>query len=430
MADGSGSEGPWFGLTAYQPRQVFLPFHKRTHRFGCIVAHRRAGKTVAAVADLALCAAATRKQDARYGFVAPFRNQAKDAAWLYVKRLTSDLPLAAPPNESELRVDLKNGARIRIYGADNYDAMRGPYFDGVVLDEYGDMDPRAWSEVIRPMLSDRQGWAVFMGTPKGRNDFHRQHERSKSDAEWFSVTLKASDTRILPEAELASARRDMSEDQYAQEYECSFEAAVVGAYYGKLMGQLDTDKRIGNLPWEPALPVYTAWDLGIGDPTAIWFAQQIAKEIRLIDYYEAADQGMAHYAKIIKEKPYVYAEHIVPSDAAAKLQDEHGKTRVEILASLGIKVRVLGQNKIDDGIEAVRVLLPKCWFDAGKCAHGIEALRQYRKAWDEKLKVFKDHPLHDWTSHPADAFRYLAIGLKPAAGKAAPSSEPKDWRWT
>ena len=378
-----------------------------------MVAHRRAGKTVASIADLVLMAVCCRKPDGRYAFIAPLFNQAKDVAWPYLLRLTADLSPSI--NESELRVDLPaNGARIRLYGADNYERLRGGYFDGLVLDEYGDMDPRAWAEVLRPALADRQGWAIFIGTPKGRNHFCDIWEKNADQLDWFRLMLKASQTDLIPAAELADSRRSMSEDQYAQEYECSFEAAVVGSYYGKLLAEITDKKRIASVSWDPAVPVVTAWDLGIGDSTAIWFAQQVANEIRLIDFYEASGEGMSHYVKLLAGKPYVYREHIVPHDADARLQDEHGRTRREILASLGVKTRVLAQNSIADGIEAVRVTLPRCWFDATKCAHGIEALRQYRKDWDEKLKVFRDRPKHDWTSHAADAFRYLAVGITEA----------------
>jgi phage terminase large subunit len=375
-----------------------------------MVAHRRAGKTVAAIADLVIAAGFCRKPDGRFAFIAPLFNQAKDVAWPYLLRLTADLKPQI--NESELRVDLPNGARVRLYGADNYERLRGGYFDGLVLDEFGDMDPRAWQEVLRPALTDRRGWAVFIGTPKGRNEFCAIWEKSANDKDWFRYMLKASESTILPLDELEDSRRSMSEDQYAQEYECSFAAAVVGSYYGKLLADLEDKKRIASLSWDPALPVTTAWDLGIGDRTSIWFAQQVANEIRLIDYHEATGEGMAYFARMLAAKPYLYKEHIVPHDADARLQDELGRTRREILEGLGVKTRPLKPNHPPDGIEAVRVMLPRCWFDRSRCEHGLEALKQYRKDWDEKLKTFRDKAKHDWTSHAADAFRYLAVGLQ------------------
>lgn len=394
----------------YEPRPQFLAYHNRTQRWSVGVAHRRAGKTVARVNDLIKAAILCPKPEPRFAYIAPFYAQAKDVAWQYLKRFAAPIP-GVQTNESELRVDLPNGGRVRLYGADNYERMRGIYLDGVVLDEYGDMDPRAWAEVIRPALSDREGWADFIGTPKGRNHFCEMWERAQGDAEWFTQMLKASETKIVSEKELVDARKTMSEDQFEQEYECSFQAAVQGAYYGREMTQAEKDKRIAAVPWEPKIPVHTAWDLGIGDSTAIWFCQQVGKEVRLIDYYESSGVGLDHYAKELKGKPYVYGEHILPHDADVK-ELGTGRSRRETLESLGIRPRIIPAQSVDDGINAARLMLPRCWFEAAKCQRGIEALRQYRRDYDEKLKNFKSRPLHDWTSHAADAFRYLAMGLR------------------
>jgi len=396
----------------YTPRPQFQDFHNRTQRWSVGVAHRRAGKTVARVNDLIKAAILCDKPEPRFAYIAPFYAQAKDVAWQYVKRFTAPIP-GVVSNESELRVDLPNGGRIRLYGADNYERMRGIYLDGVVLDEYGDMDPRAWAEVIRPALSDRKGWADFIGTPKGRNHFCEMWERAQGDPEWFTQMLKASETNIVDAAELADARKTMTEDQFEQEYECSFQAAVQGAYFGREMTQAEKDKRICSVPWEPKIPVHTAWDLGIGDSTSIWFAQQVGKELRLIDYYESSGVGLDHYARELKAKPYVYGDHILPHDAEVK-ELGTGKSRKETLDSLGIRARIIPAQSVEDGINAARLLIPGAWFDATKCQRGVEALRQYRRDYDEKLKNFKSRPLHDWTSHAADAFRYLALGLRPS----------------
>ncbi len=214
--------------------------------------------------------------------------------------------------------------------------MRGIYLDGIVLDEYADMDPRVWAEIIRPALADRQGWAVFIGTPQGRNAFFELWRRAQAEEGWYSLLLRASETGLIPESELALARRDLSEEQYLQEFECSFDAAVVGAYYGKLMAQAEADKRIAGVPYDPAALVWTSWDLGIRDATAIWFAQVIGREIRIIDYYEASGVDLGHYVREINLRPYVYAGHIVPHDAQAK-ELGTGKSRLEVLESLGLK---------------------------------------------------------------------------------------------
>jgi phage terminase large subunit len=394
----------------YAPRPIFQRFHDRAQRFGCIVAHRRAGKTVACVNELIRGAIQSDKPEPRFAYVAPYYAQAKDVAWSYLRRFTQPIP-EVQVNESELRVDLPTGARIRLYGADNYDRLRGTYFDGIILDEYADMDPRAYSEVIRPALSDRQGWAVFIGTPKGRNAFWEVYDRASKDDAWYHAMHKASETGIVPATELELARQDMTADQYDQEYECSFQAAIAGAYFGREMVAAENAKRIvQNIPWEPSIPVHTAWDLGVGDPTAIWFVQIVGLEYRLIDYVEGSGVGLDYYANQLRSRPYVYGEHILPHDANVKELGNEGKSRVETLEGLGIRPRVLPQSKVEDGINAARLLIPQCWFDATKCARGIEALRQYRTDWDEKRKVFKNNPLHDWTSHAADAFRYLALG--------------------
>lgn len=409
----------------YVARQQFVAFHERTERWACIVAHRRAGKTVACVADLVLAALQTKKKNARYAYVAPLYVQAKDTAWAYLKDYCAQVE-GASFNESELRADLPNGSRIRLYGAENYDRLRGVYLDGVVLDEYADMPPKAWSEVLRPALADRKGWAVFIGTPKGRNAFFEIHEHAKANEDWYTLLLRASETELLPDSELKAARDVMDEDQYAQEFECSFTAAIQGAYYGKLIDAAEKDKRITSVPYDPKLSVFTAWDLGIGDSTVIWFAQLAGKEVHLIDYYEASGAGLDHYAKLLREKPYSYQAHIVPHDADVS-ELGTGRTRLEVMKSLGLNADVCRKLSVDDGINAVRVLLPRCWFDETKCKDGLEALRQYRREWDEKMKTFRARPLHDWSSHAADAMRYLAVGLPERISKPAKRPAKPEW---
>lgn len=404
-------------IIPYEPRDEFLPFHNRKQRWAIGVCHRRAGKTVACINDLVKGALTCPLPDPRFAYLAPYYAQAKDVAWTYLKHYASPVP-GVTFNESELRADFPNGGRVRLYGADNYDRMRGIYLDGIVPDEYADMDPRVWPEVIRPALSDRKGWAAFIGTPKGRNGFCKMYEDALKDPDWFVLSLKASQTNLVDAAELADARKTMSEDQYQQEYECSFDAAVVGAYYAKQMTRAAESKRITNVPWEPSVEVYTAWDLGIGDSTAIWFCQMIGHEARIIDFYEASGAGLDHYAKVLREKPYTYAEHILPHDVRVK-ELGTGKSRLEVLDTLGIhNVRIAPQVRVEDGINAARLFIEKCWFDQTRCATGIEALRQYRAEYDEKQKTLKLRPLHDWSSHASDAFRYLALSVDDASTKS------------
>jgi hypothetical protein len=405
----------------YAPRRVFLPYHRRTQRWSCIVAHRRCGKTVACINDEVKAAITLARPHGRYAYVAPFLAQAKEVAWEYVKRYAA--PLIQDKNEGELWVELVNGARIRLHGADNPDRLRGNYLDGVVLDEFGDMRPSIWGEVIRPMLADRLGWATFIGTPKGRNEFAKVYERSTTNPEWFSAMLRASQTGILPEEELASAREDMTPEQYEQEFECSFDAAIVGAYFGKELAQADREGRIRDLHYDPELPVHTSWDLGIGDPTAIWFWQITGQEIRLIDHYENSGQAIPHYVAEINARNYRQGIDWLPHDAKIR-SAETGRTRVETLVALGREPRLVPDHKLMDGINSARLLLPRCYFDRTKCAEGIEALRQYRADYDEKAKTFKDKPRHDWTSHSADAFRYMAMAYQELEAEPPQRKQP------
>jgi hypothetical protein len=403
---------------AYEPRPYQLDLHRSLKRFSVLVAHRRFGKTVFAVGQLVRNAGQCKLEAPRFAYIAPFYRQAKAVAWDYLKRYTANLP-GATHHETELRCDLGNGARIALYGADDPDSLRGLYLDGVVLDEYAQMRPRVWSEVIRPALADRQGWAVFIGTPMGRNAFHELYERAKADPAWLARLHRASETGIIDAAELAAARAEMSAEEYAQEFECSFDAAILGAYYGPLIAAAEAEGRIGRVPWQAGVPVHTAWDLGVNDATAIWFCQRVAGEVRLIDYYEASGVGLDHYAKVLQQKPYAYGDHILPHDARVQ-ELGGGKTRVETLQNLGLRPRVLPLHERMDGINEVRKLLPRCWFDAEKCKPGLEALRIYRREWDERRKCFHDRPLHDWSSDAADALRYLAMGLRESRDEKLP----------
>jgi phage terminase large subunit len=404
----------------YRPREQFVSFHKRRQRWACLVAHRRAGKTVSCVMDLIDKAMRCKKIDGRYAYVAPHWNQAKDVAWLYVKRFTAPIP-GVKLNESELYVEFAhNKARVRLAGADNYDRLRGAYLDGCILDEYGDMHPAAWPEVIRPMLADRKGWATFIGTPKGRNDFHHVWERALDNPEWFSLMLKGSESGIIDDLELDALRAEMTPEQYEQEIECNFNAAVVGAYYGKEVVDAERAGRVSEVKIDPALPVQTAWDLGIGDSTAIWAFQITHGGIRVVDYYENHSQPLAHYVGVLEAKGYK-GRCWVPHDAKAR-ELGTGRTRVETLLSLGRDVVLVPNHTIMDGINAARVSFKRFHFDELNCRQGLEALRQYRSEFDEKAKVFKDRPRHDWTSHGADAFRYMAMAWR----SLQPAEKPRD----
>jgi phage terminase large subunit len=407
----------------YAPRSQFLPYHNRTQRFAILVCHRRAGKTVASLNDLIMRAAQT--PNGRFAYIAPFYSQAKDVAWEYLKHYSAPL-LADSPNESELRVDLVNGARIRLYGADNADRLRGLGFDAIVADEFADWRSGVWSEILRPALADRQGWVTFIGTPKGKNEFFQLWNIAAGSESWFRLELKASETGLIVADELVASREAMSKDQYAQEWECSFDAAITGAFYADELERMKAEKRITKLPIERAIPVHTAWDLGISDSTAIWFVQCVGKERRLIDYYEASGVGLDHYAKVLEEKNYVWGDHFFPHDVANK-ELSTGHSRVDTLRGLGIEPEIVPQAAVLDGINAVRRLLDSSWIDPSRCERGLEALKQYRREWDDKLKTWKIRPRHDWSSHGADALRTFAMGFEERSQAKRPD---KRRRWS
>ena len=396
----------------YCPRTVFEDFHDRKERWAVIVAHRRCGKTLGCILDLIYRAISEGKEDGRYAYVAPYYSQAKNIAWDYLQRYSQ--PVLAKANQSELWVELVNGARIRLFGADNPDALRGLYLDGIVLDEYADMRPRIWGEIIRPLLSDRLGWAVFIGTPKGHNGFWELYSAAVNKDDWYVKTLRASVTGLIPDSELADAAKSMTQDQYLQEFECDFESAIVGAYYGKEMRLLTDQGRITKVEYDCMYKVNTAWDLGYTDSTSIWWYQVIHGEIRVLEHHSSNGQSVPFYTGLIQSKDYDYGIHWLPHDARAKTLSSGGKSIIEQLsAKIPLEsMKIVPNLSLQDGIQASRMALQRAWFDGDKCMEGIECLRQYQREYDEDKKVFRDRPRHDWTSHSADAWRYCSIAWR------------------
>lgn len=406
----------------YSPRPLQREIHDNFKRWNLLVSHRRFGKTVLAVNQL-IKDALLKVNNPRLAYIAPLRNQAKAIAWDYLKFYSRPIPLIKI-YENELRVDYPNGARVQLFGCDNPDALRGIYLDGVVLDEYAQMPSYLFGEVIRPALTDRQGYALFMGTPKGKNAFFDLYQDVKDNPDWLVRIYRASQTQLIPQAELDDARKVMDSDQFAQEYECSWSAAIHGAYYAKLLQDAEAEKRITILPVDPALKVHTAWDLGVRDATAIWFAQVRGPEFRLVDYYENSGVGLEHYAKVLQDKRYLYGEHYAPPDIKV-VELGSGKSRLEIGAALGIKFTVAESTSLADGIQAVRSMLPMSWIDKDRCKRGLECLANYRQEWDDRRQAFRGNPLHDWSSHAADALRYFAISYRRAAAPFKPINYPK-----
>lgn len=403
--------------TGYQPR----PFQKKMHReiygkrFAVLVCHRRFGKTVFTINELIDRALHCKLKNPQYAYICPTYSQAKRVAWAYLKEYCQFLP-GFTANEAELKVTLTaphgNGRiTIHLLGSENADALRGMYFDGTILDEYGDFHPDVWSLVLRPALSDRLGWAIFIGTPKGHNDFKLKYDQARKlmgNGQWYAALFKASETNILPASELEAAQEEMGPEAYDQEYECSWSATNTGAYYAKYINDLRNSGHIKSIPYDPALLVDTFWDLGVGDTTAIWFRQQTRTEFRYIDHYEINGADLAHFAKIIKEKPYVYGRHVLPHDGAAR-DLSSGKSRQENLRNLGIRTEVQARHRVEDQIQAARSILPKCYFDQVKCQRGLDALENFTQKWDAKNKVYSNNPLHNWASHSSAAFQVSAM---------------------
>lgn len=411
----------------YDARDAFVPLHRRKERFGCIVAHRRAGKTVASIMDLIDAALRCSKQDGRFAYVAPYYAQAKDVVWAYVKRFAGVIP-GTTINESELRVDFPNGARLRLYGADNYDRLRGIYLDGVVLDEFADQPPQAWREVIRPALADRQGWALFIGTPKGKNAFYDVYQAAVNDNDWFTLKLMASETGIVDAGELAAMRAQMSVNEYNREMECDFDAAIEGAYYGEVIAEAKRENRIGgHVAPDKLLRTRAYCDIGgVGakaDAFAMWICQFVGREVRALNYYEAQGQELSAHIAWLRSNGYPEGaiDIMLPHDGAAQ-KGPYAGTWEQAFRDAGYHAEtIIGSGSGGSGaasvrIEAGRRLFQRIWFDE-KCQAGVDALAAYHEKRDEKRGIGLG-PEHDWSSHAADAFGLMCVAYEePRAAK-------------
>ena len=404
----------------YSPRKLQADLHKRLSdkRWGVVVCHRRFGKTVMAINHLLRDAILCEKPNPRFAYIAPTYRQAKAVAWDYLKQFAEKIPMVRF-HETELRCDLPNGARIQLLGAENPASLRGLYLDGVCLDEMADMPESLFPEVIRPALSDRKGYAVFIGTPRGHNAFYELYDAAKAQDDWVTAVYKASETGILDDEELRAAETMMSADQFAQEYECSWVANVPGAIYGKELQASFEQDRICNVPYDSGHKVHTFWDLGIGDSTAVIFVQNVGRAVHVIDYFEARNEGLPFYARMLAERGYLYGNHHAPHDIEVR-ELGSGKSRREVAYELGINFRVVPKLAVEDGIHAAQLLIERAYFDRDNCKLLLEALRHYHRAYNERTRSFRASPVHDWSSHAADAFRYLAIGLKEDRGFSRP----------
>jgi len=420
----------------YKPwHERFAAFHARTQRRAFLVCHRRAGKTEAAIYDMVWRALkltnnwqATRPNaPPLFAYVAPLRKQAESVVWRRLKLAVRNIP-GVKVYESKLQVILPGGAEITLYGADNPDALRGNYLDGVILDEYSDVKANVFSEIIRPMLADYKGWVVFTGTPKGKgNHFYTLFKQASNDSgkNWFYVMLKASESGILDPAEIEDMRLDMDEYEQAQELECSFEAALKGSYFGKNVAELyatqqilpGTDSRVQHDPTEQ---VHLAMDIGFDDATSIWFWQVVNGAVRVIDYWEERERDADDVVQMLdlRYDPNMYGTWWLPHDADHKTFRSK-KSVINVLREYDAPVRVVPNpdqgNRVFHGVNNVRKVLRTypIMFNADKCARGLESLKNYSRTFDREANVYSDTPKHDQWSHGADGFRYLCQALQP-----------------
>lgn len=386
-----------------------MPFHQRHQRWACLVCHRRAGKTVATVNDIVSRALyASDIERPRYGYIAPFYSQAKQIAWDYLKHYTRDLTTRT--SESALSVDLVTGARISLYGADNPDSFRGLYFDGIAVDEWGNCKPNLFSEVLRPALSDRSGWGVFLGTPQGPNHFYDLFEKASIDPTWFTAVMKVSETNLIKPEELSDMRKSMTDDEYESEMECSWFAAVRGAIFGQEMKRA----QVGDFQPVPRVPCHYVLDLGFTDTTALWRWQEFPDHILVTLAQEWDSRPIQFYIDWLhsqRTSGLTIGNVWLPHDAKAKTL-QTGRSAVEQFISGGIRPHLVPFLSVQDGIQAARLMFKHLIFDEAGCLSGLRALKSYKREWDRDNKVFRDKPAHDWASNFADSFRYLALVAK------------------
>jgi len=381
-------------------------------------AHRRSGKDKTC---LNITATAMSERVGLYYYLFPTFTQARKVIWDAMDKtgfkFLDHFPkkFVSKKNESRMQLSYRNGSTFQLVGTDNVNSIVGTNPIGVVFSEYALQDPVAWG-FLRPILAENGGWAIFESTVRGENHFYDIYELGLKDpANWFVRMDKASETHALPQEVLDQERTEIirlygSDALYQQEYECNFSVPLVGAYYAEQIAAAYREGRVGVVPHEPRIVVDTWWDLGINDRMSIWFTQSIGQELRVIDFYENSGQGLPHYAEKLQEKKYIYGLHTAPHDIEVR-ELSTGRSRRDTAQNLGINFAVAPKLPIIDGIDQVRALFAKVWIDKEKCRDGINALKNYRKQYDEKRKTFLNQPYHDWSSNAADAFRTLATAL-------------------
>lgn len=405
----------------YYPRRPFQAFHERTERWSVLVCHRRGGKTVAGINDLIRGALTCPRVSPRFAYLAPYRQQAKLVAWDYLKRFTHPIPGIAI-SESELHVKLPRDGRVTLYGADNYDALRGIYLDGAVVDEPADMAPEVWTDLLRPALSDRLGWCVWIGTPKGRNAFFRLYDKAVSDPDWFTMILPASKSGILAQSELDSAKKAMGQSSYEREFECSFNAAIPGAIYGDLIEQLRAKSQIQDYEHNRDYPLMSFWDVGDSDYCTQWLLQLEGRHINAVDFHSGTGHGPGFYADKMREWEDKYKSkihgHYLPHDAANIVRGSSWKRDLDE-AGLRNTIIVPRTPVLWDTIHELRALLPRFYIHKTNCSKaygderlmmpsGLDCLEFYSKKETEEGGTLHEEPVHNEFSHGASGLHTFA----------------------
>ena len=373
--------------------------------------HRRSGKDKL---DVNIVAREMNKKVGAYYYFYPTYAQGRKALWEAIGKdgfkYTDHFPkeLVEKTNDTNMQVFYKNGSIFQIIGTDDIDKIVGTNPIGLVFSEYSLQNPKAW-EFMRPILRENGGWAIFNFTPRGKNHAYDLYNMAMNNDSWFVSKLTVDDTDTLTPSDIQEERdAGMLEEMIQQEYYCSFTAAIIGAYYSKEVELAEREGRFTNVPYDPHALVHTVWDLGIADAMAIGFYQIVGQEVHMIDYYEGSNQEFAKYVKIVKDKPYVFGNHFAPHDIKQR-ELMSGKTRLDTARELGIQFQVVPSISVESGIDHARRMFRKVWADKEKCKDWIRLIPQYTKDYDEKKKMFKDTPLHDWTSHGADQFRYASL---------------------
>jgi phage terminase large subunit len=387
------------------------------------IAHRRWGKdeiVLAATCELA------HQRVASYWHCLPEYEQGRKALWNAINAHTGKRRIdeAFPPeireskNEQEMLIKLKCGSTWQIIGSDRYNSTVGAGVAGIAYSEWALANPSAWA-YHRPMLEENNGWAAFITTPRGRNHAKSMYDMAKKNPKWFAEISNAHDTGALSPEQLSEALEeycalygtDVGTAQFEQEYLCSFNAAILGAFYAREMHAVRTSGRIVPIVPIPGRPVHRAWDIGVKDDTSIWWFQVVGNRIYILDCYTASGVGVDHYAEVVHAHGFIDGNDYVPHDAKV-LEWGSGRTRLEQMTALGLNPIVVPLAGKMDGINAARITLGRCLFHPRTEEVGMAALEQYRREWDDDKKAFKASEVHDWTSHLADAFRYLAMAWR------------------